>query len=604
MRFRLPGQPGWRASQHQDLLVSSPGPSINLPFIPPDWTKFFARPIPRAVSIDPILLSTTLATTYILRSPTASPRVQVAPRVAWDSPNLALTLLPTTDHPFFNREWPFAQPPRPTRADQTQNLLNTLLPTTLAPLNNDSDDWGERSQYVPSRSIEAAQNLLGLYLPLGKPFVTPNWPAVPYSAPRVAEAVQNLLETTLALAPVPFVAGDWTVPRLNAQRTADATQNLLNTLLPTTLAPFKPVDRTVPQQPARRTTDTAQNGVLATLGLLPQPVPFNDNNWLVPSKPERRRVEATSDALPTLYPLIPPAQQYVFRTPTAVSNGYWPKPRINDNQTNTLQTVYVPFCSFDWTVPPLSWPTRNRDIDENLQMSTLGPGFVYPMPFPSVNWEVAPRNRRSNQSPSDNNPLMSELLPVGTLPSPFVNYDWTVSPQSRVTANRAAELDLLNSTLAPTGTFASPFASADWTARIRTHPMPQVFVDENLTLGTLAPAGTFLAQFTSFDWSVSPRSMRATPWEPLVNLQLSTLAPVGTIPKPFLSPDWTVAPRNRARWNVHVENGTLDDRPIVFTLMHRFTIRCAKTTTNTVIAVKTKQALVRTTKTVTLTIPS
>jgi len=347
-------------------------------------------------------------TTYVTRAPTILPRQYRPPRPSTEpTPNLLLTLLAATAAatPFEPTDWtPELPPSRIKPVDLVQNLLLTLYPTTLAPFIN--EEW-PTPRYTVSRAIESAAVNQNLYLPLGRPFVTNNWPAIPRRTSPVTEAAQNLLLTTLAVAPAtaPFVPMDWTVPPAKLTKQSEVAQNLLLTLLPTTLAPF--IYEEWPASPARRVsvTEAAQNLLLTALAPTAQAAPFVPMDWtVVPARPSKSS-ETTPNLLLTLLP-----------------------------------TTLAPFIPEEWVVSTTR-PTRSTEAGTNLLTTTLAPS-VQAAPFVPFDWTVLPRTLARTSEWSQNAALT--LLP--TTARPFVSYDWTPPPRDR--APHIAVIEQNNQSLA------------------------------------------------------------------------------------------------------------------------------------------------------------
>jgi hypothetical protein len=233
--------------------------------------------------------------------------------------------------PFEPTDWtPELPPSRIKPVDLVQNLLLTLYPTTLAPFIN--EEW-PTPRYTVSRAIESAAVNQNLYLPLGRPFVTNNWPAIPRRTSPVTEAAQNLLLTALAAAPAtaPFEPTDWSVPARPVLRQSEAVQNLLLTLLPTTLAPFVPEEWAVSTQRPTRSTEAFPNLLLTTLAQT-SAAPFVSYDWTVlPVRTTKPQEVAPNIAL-TLLP-----------------------------------TTARPFVSYDWTPPPRDRAPHIAVIEQNNQ---------------------------------------------------------------------------------------------------------------------------------------------------------------------------------------------------------------------------------------------
>lgn len=222
--------------------------SYNIPFVPTDWSQLRLAPYRRTEDLSENLLLTILSLnpTYLFRPPTVTNIRRIIPRRTYETDqNLLLSLLPTTLRPFIPEQSDFVRPwfTAFRQLDpQSQNLLLTLLAQTAAAIPFTPTDWTQLRGVI-TRRYEDSRNLLLTLLPTTlKPLTAQNvdWQRPQYVQPRTMEATQNriILPTTMAPLNIQKASDDRSpfVP----QRQYEDSQNLLLTLLSTTMRPFVP----------------------------------------------------------------------------------------------------------------------------------------------------------------------------------------------------------------------------------------------------------------------------------------------------------------------------------------------------------------------------
>lgn len=115
-----------------------------------------------------------------------------------------------------------------------QNLTLSLLPTTQKPFSPESLMRMNSDRFLLRQDLYAPENLTLSLLPTTQKPVKPfEWPmAPPRIMGRVADAVQNLLTSTLAAVPLaPLKAAEWSRPLFAPSRASEQALNLLLTTL-------------------------------------------------------------------------------------------------------------------------------------------------------------------------------------------------------------------------------------------------------------------------------------------------------------------------------------------------------------------------------------
>lgn len=354
------------------------------------------------------------------------------------------------------------------------NLLLTLLAAAAvtAPFVQQADQW-VRPQFTPSRYPDAVQNLLLTLLPTTlAPFINEAEAKPVELAKRQHEATQNLLLTLLAAPAValPFVPTEWAQPVSRAVRVAETSPNLRLTLLPTTLAPFQSSDWTRATGRVWRQYQAESNLFFSTLG----PKPFVNESWPAPPRLSGRVAEATQNLLVTTLagaaasaPFIPaewgrPAP-LLTRSVEAVQNLLG----------TLLPTTLPPFVPKDWLVFK-QVPGRVAEATSNLLTSTLGL-VQQPMPFIPVEWTANQKPVTRVSEPQTNRLL--DLFPVTQRPLNQVNWPRALGA---VSTDRAREaVPNLTILIAPQ---PKPFVAFDWLQPRVSRFRPLIYSDPNLVL--------------------------------------------------------------------------------------------------------------------------
>lgn len=307
--------------------------------------------------------------------------------------NLTLTLLPTTQKPFKPFEWPAVpKTVAPRFSEAFENLLLTTLAGTpaLAPFMPEMEDRDVPRWTAPARQAEAAQNLLLTLLPTTlAPFAPEmeDWDVPRLAIPtRPIDSSPNLLLTTLGIQS-PFVPDEWAVNRWTPYRVAEPTQNRLLDLLPITQKPFQPFEWAPEQRASWRIAEASENILLTLLTTPAAPVPFENMEWSRPVVSPLRWAQPEPRNMALYPPVLAPftAPEWV---PMPARRGTQPSESYSNYVLKTLPQP-KPFVNYDWVA---NCKTRTRyapHADANLSLSLL-----YGLnPIGTPYWESSPAYR-------------------------------------------------------------------------------------------------------------------------------------------------------------------------------------------------------------------
>lgn len=321
--------------------------------------------------------------------------------------------------PFNNKQ--YTQPSQVMRAFTPAAIVANLLLTLITQTQHER--VGNRAPVFPAyqfnRSSSQGTPLVMLAQPVGRNAYDP----LPTRSPPQFSWTQNLLQSTLGVAPSPFTNKDWPLPRV-ASRAIGEGQGIPEPIFATAGAqPFSNYDWPLPRIPGQPTLAWTQNLLQSTLSF--NPAPFLNYDWQLPRTPVRAIGEGQSIPLAifqniqgqpfTNYNRLPVTSPIIDRT--------WTQ---NLLQT-TLGFTPSPFTNYDWPLPQtparqlFSWST-------NLIETTLSQPIGAPTPPPRIDpvrttygsAQGIPAVLLAQAStPFNNNQVQ---LPVAARSSPYLNW--------------------------------------------------------------------------------------------------------------------------------------------------------------------------------------
>jgi len=271
--------------------------------------------------------------------------------------------------------------------------------------------------------------------------------------------------------------------------------------IPPPPAPFNQTDWVTPTRAKAAPQDFQLSGY-TTRGI-PPPAPFKQSDW---PNPLRARSQPTIDTQ------IVTARQPIPRTPFPATpqeffTYYARKPvAIADTVVNNLilapSAITAPFIQTDWVTPNRPKYFNNNDIFPN----SLGNGTYQNQVFRTfvVN-NPQPKIKNVQVDPVPNSLILG--IPSGVTVPPFAQTDW-VTP----TRAKAAPQDFQSGINATQGIRRTAFNQTDWPNPLRVRATPQDF-----QMGVIPPPPVVTAPFNNLDWQTPVKIRYYAQQEPISN---------------------------------------------------------------------------------------